>query len=196
MPKAAGRAKLLSMSKASPPNPQSLTGPSVRQVPDGDDRERLVCPDCGYIQYDNPRIIVGAIFEWEGKVLLCKRAIPPREGYWTFPAGFMELNETVAAGAQREVWEEARAKVEIKDLFGLYNIPHIGQVYMMYRAEMLSPDFAAGPESSDVRLFDWEDVPWSELAFPSVKWALGEYRDLRGQEVVAVRTNTFSPRMD
>jgi len=184
------------MSNGTPLKDQNLPGPSIREVPEGDDRERLVCPDCGYIQYDNPKIIVGAIFEWENKVLLCKRAIAPREGYWTFPAGFMELNETVADGAKREVWEEARAKVEIKDLFGIYNIPHIGQVYMLYRAEMLSPEFAAGPESSDVQLFDWADVPWKELAFPSIKWAMEEYLTLKGETQVTVRTNSYSPRMD
>lgn len=182
------------MSDGTSSGSRNLPGPSVRKVPQGDDRERLVCPDCGYIQYDNPKIIVGAIFEWGNKVLLCKRAIAPREGYWTFPAGFMELNETVAEGAKREVWEEAKAQVEIKDLFGIYNIPHIGQVYMLYRAEMLSPEFAPGPESSDVRLFDWPDVPWKELAFPSIKWAMKEYLEIKNQPAGSVRTNSYFPK--
>jgi len=175
---------------------KALLGPSVRKIPDGDDRERLVCPDCGYIEYQNPKLIVGAIFEWEGKVLLCKRAIEPRLGYWTFPAGFMELGETAAQGAERESLEEACAKVEAMDLLGTYDIPHIGQVYLIYRAKMLSPDFAAGPESAEVELFDWKDIPWDELAFPSIKWALREYEKSRDMAEIPVRSKSWEPKYD
>ncbi|MCW8836355.1 MAG: NUDIX hydrolase [Rhodospirillales bacterium] len=168
----------------------SKTGPSIRIVPDGDDRERLTCPDCGFIHYENPKVIVGAVCEWEGKVLLCKRAIEPRSGYWTMPAGYMELNETAAEGAAREVWEEARAKVEIIDLLGVYDIPRISQVYLVYRAVMSTPDFAPGPESEEVGLFDWDAIPWDNLAFPSVVWSLEHYRDLKGQDVFSARSNS------
>ena len=123
-------------------------------VPEGDNRTRLVCPDCGYIEYDNPKVVVGAVCTWEGKVLLCRRAIEPRLGYWTFPAGFLELDESTAEGAVREVWEEAQAKVEMDGLIGVYDIPHISQVYVVYRAHMMALEFAPGPESQDVALFD------------------------------------------
>jgi ADP-ribose pyrophosphatase YjhB (NUDIX family) len=173
-----------------------LKGPSVRKIPEGDDRERLVCTDCGYVQYDNPKIIVGAVFEWEGKVLLCKRAIEPRLGYWTFPAGFMEMNETAAEGAVRESWEEARARIEVIDLLGTYDIPHIGQVYLLYRARMLGPEFAPGPESEEVALFDWEEVPWDQLAFPSIGWAMKEFHKVRGQEIIQVKNAGWTPKHD
>ena len=146
-------------------------------VPDGDTHERLVCPDCGYIAYDNPKLVAGAVCVWEDRVLLCRRAIEPRLGHWTIPAGFMELGETVAEGAAREVWEEACARVEIGDLLGLYEIPHISQIYMIYRARMTTPEFAPTVESSDVALFAWDDIPWDDLAFPSVIWALQRFRE-------------------
>ncbi len=152
------------------------TGPSVRMVPEGDDRERLVCPDCGHIHYENPTITVGAICTWEDKFLLCSRAIEPSLGLWTFPAGYLEENETTAEGAAREVWEEARARVQMDGLFGIYEIPRISQIYLIYRARMTASDCAPGPESADAALFFWDDIPWGELAFPSVSWALDELR--------------------
>lgn len=164
-------------------------GPSIRTIPPGEDRERLVCADCGFIQYDNPKIVVGAVVEHDGRILMCKRAIEPRSGFWTLPAGYLELNETTAAGAAREAWEEARAKIEIRDLMAVYNVPRISQVQMFYRARMAEPTFSAGPESLDVKLLAWDDIPWRELAFPSVKWALDDYRAIGPGDNFAVRTN-------
>ncbi|MCA8931950.1 MAG: NUDIX hydrolase [Rhodospirillaceae bacterium] len=154
---------------------EGLHGPSVRQVPEGDDRPRLVCPDCGFIAYENPKVVVGSVAAWQGRVLLCRRAIEPRTGFWTLPAGYLELNETSEAGALREAWEEARARLELEGLLAVYNIPRISQVQLIYRARLLAPDVSAGPESREVGLFAWEDVPWDELAFPTVHWALREW---------------------
>lgn len=155
----------------------NLKGPVTAQIPDGDDRERMVCTDCGFIHYVNPKVVAGAVCTWEDKVLLCERAIEPRIGYWTIPAGYMELNETVAEGAAREVLEESGAKVEIEGLLGVFEIPRISQLYMVYRAHMLSPDLNPGYESLSADLFDWEDIPWDNLAFPSVTWSLKMFRD-------------------
>jgi ADP-ribose pyrophosphatase YjhB (NUDIX family) len=152
------------------------TGPSVKTIPVGDNRTRLVCPDCGYIEYANPKIVVGAVCTWEDKVLLCRRAIEPQRGLWTIPAGFMELGESTSEGAVREVWEEACAHVVIEGLVGVYEIPRISQVQMIYRAAMSAPAYAPGVESLDVMLFAWEDIPWDTLAFPSVGWALEAFR--------------------
>lgn len=154
-----------------------LRGPVTPRIPEGDDRERMVCADCGFVHYDNPKIIAGAVCTWEGKFLLCKRAIEPRIGYWTIPAGFMELRESVAEGAVREVVEESGANVEIESLLGVFEIPRISQVYMVYRARMLSPDLDPGPESLSAVLFEWDDIPWDELAFPSVSWSLEMFRN-------------------
>jgi len=164
-------------------------GPSVRQVPDGDNMVRLVCPDCGFIQYDNPKIVVGAVASWQGRILLCRRAIHPRRGYWTLPAGYMELNETAERGAAREAWEEARARLDISGLLAVYNIPRISQVQLIYRAALVSDDVSAGPESEAVGLFDWDGIPWDELAFPSVRWALHHWREVGDAEEFAPRTN-------
>jgi len=163
---------------------QKSLGPSVKKIPEGDDRERLVCPDCGFIDYQNPRIVVGAVCTWEGKFLLCRRAIEPSLGKWTFPAGFMELNETVAEGAAREAYEEAGVKVDIQDLIGVYEVPQVGHVMMMHRAPMRSGDFHAGIESLEVALFDWDDIPWDDLAFPSVAWTLERYNEIKDQKNV------------
>lgn len=152
-------------------------GPSVEAVPDGDNRTRLVCPDCGYIEYTNPKIVVGAVCTWDTQVLLCRRAIPPSRGLWTIPAGFMELGETTAQGAAREVWEEATSRVRVEEMIGIYEIPRISQVQMFYRAPMISSDFAAGEESLEVDLFKWEAIPWDQLAFPSVVWVLERYKE-------------------
>jgi ADP-ribose pyrophosphatase YjhB (NUDIX family) len=145
--------------------------------PEGDSHNRLVCRDCGFIQYENPKIVVGTVSRWEDMVLLCRRAINPRKGYWTLPAGYLELNETSLEGARREAWEEARAEIEILRLIAVYNIPRLSQVQLIYGARLLSSDVAAGPESIEVALFDWPGIPWDHLAFPSVRWALGHYHE-------------------
>lgn len=175
--------------KPSAPDSDSRRGPSVWRVPPGDDRERLVCDDCGFVHYDNPKIVVGAVAVWEDKVLLCRRAIAPRIGFWAPPGGFMELHETTAEGAAREAWEEARAKLDMGDLFAVYNVPRIGQVHMFYRARLTTPDIEPGPESQDVRLCPWDELPWDDLAFPTSRWALTHYREIEGESAFAVRTN-------
>ena len=160
--------------------PQKGTGPTVKAIPEGDDRERMMCLDCGFVHYDNPKVVTGAVCVWDDKVLLCRRAIEPRIGYWTAPAGYLELGESVADGAKREVLEESGAHVEISSLIGMFEIPHISQIYMMYRATMTSPDLDPGPESLDAALFAWDDIPWNELSFPSVRWALEKYHNISG----------------
>src|SRR5882724_11430927 len=122
-------------------------GPVDRMVPPGDNRERLVCGDCGFILYDNPKIVVGSVVRLDHRYLLCKRAIEPRLGFWTLPAGYLELNETTEAGAQREAWEEATAKIRIEGLLAIFNIPRLSQVQLIYRAQLVDPAIAAGPES-------------------------------------------------
>jgi len=157
-----------------------------RGVPEGDNRERLVCVDCGFINYENPKIVVGSVVHEGAKILLCRRAINPRKGYWTLPAGFMEQHETAMAGAMREAWEEATAKIEIDALLAVYSIPRLSQVQLIYRARLAMPEIAPGPESEEVGLFTFEEIPWKELAFPSVHWALGHDRE------AGARTN-FAP---
>lgn len=161
----------------------------VRKIPEGDDRLRLVCPDCGYIAYENPKIVVGSVVTLDGKVLLCRREIGPRRGYWTLPAGYLELNETAQDGAIREALEEALARIEILTLLAVYNIRRISQVQLIYRAKLLSPDIAPGLESQEVELFAWDDIPWSDIAFPSVHWALNHHREIGDETVFAPRTN-------
>lgn len=154
----------------------SNTNRFALQVPPGEDRERLVCADCGYIQYVNPKIVVGSVVLHEGRVLMCRRAINPRKGFWTLPAGYLEENETVEAGAAREAREEACADIAIDGILAVYSLTHLSQVQLMFRARLAEPVFAAGPESLEVALFGWDEIPWDELAFPSVKWALDHYR--------------------
>ncbi len=162
-------------------------GPRHRRIPEGDDRPRLVCGECGFILYENPKVIVGAVCTWEGRYLLCRRAIEPRSGYWTMPAGYMELHETAEQGAVREVWEEACARVALDGLLSVYSLPHISQVHMIYRARMTAPDFGAGPESLEVELFAWDEIPWDELAYPTVGWSLRNARDLADRDDFAPR---------
>ncbi|MDX1433233.1 MAG: NUDIX hydrolase [Gammaproteobacteria bacterium] len=147
----------------------------THRVPAGDDRPRHVCDTCGTIFYSNPKIVAGCIPEWQGRVLLCRRAIDPRSGLWTLPAGFMENGETTADAAVRETMEEANAKVEVSELFTYFNIPRINQVHLFFLARMLAGDFAAGAESLEVDLFTEARIPWSELAFPSVEETLRHY---------------------
>ena len=145
------------------------------RVPDGDTLPRLVCGACGTIHYRNPKIVVGCLPEWRGQVLLCRRAIMPRQGLWTLPAGFLENGETLAAGALRETLEEASAQVEIDELYTVISLPHISQVYMMFRARLASPEFGPGQESLEVRLFDEDDVPWGDIAFRTITRTLRNY---------------------
>jgi len=147
-------------------------GNFAHRTPEGEDRERLICGDCGYVAYENPKIVVGSVVVEEGCILLCRRAIEPRRGFWTLPAGYMELGETIEEGARREAWEEARARLELDGILAIYSIARIGQVQIIYRAHLAEPGIDAGPESLEVRFFAWEDIPWNEIAFPSVHWAL------------------------
>ncbi len=151
----------------------------IRTVPSGDSMERDVCATCGFVDYKNPKIVVGSVVAWGEKILLCKRAIEPRIGYWTLPAGYLELNETAEQGAAREAQEEALADIEIERLLAVYSIPRISQVQLMFRARLKSAEIGAGPESQEVRLYDWDDIPWPDLAFPSVGWALRHYRETK-----------------
>ena len=147
-------------------------GPWVHRVPAGDDRERRVCETCDFVDYRNPKVVVGAVC-WHGdRILLAKRAIEPRLGYWTIPAGFLEERESMAEGAAREVMEEARAEIEIESLLGFYEIPRISQIYVIYRARMVGDGHGPGPESLETALVHPADIPWAELAFPSVRWGL------------------------
>lgn len=151
--------------------------------------ERLVCDECGYIQYDNPKIVVGVVAARAGRILLCRRAIEPRSGYWTIPAGYLELNETSEQGALREAREEACAELRLDGLLAVYNIPRISQVQLIYRAELLSTEVAAGEESAEVGLFAPANIPWRDLAFPSVRWALTQYAEIKDKENFAPFTN-------
>jgi len=145
------------------------------QVPQGDSRPRHTCTACGAIHYKNPKVVVGCIPEWEGRILLCKRAIEPRYGLWTLPAGFMENGETSQQGAARETLEEANARVSVDGLYSLFNLPHIDQIYMLFRSRLLDLDFGPGEESLEVRLFGEEEIPWEQLAFPVVRETLRLY---------------------
>lgn len=157
--------------------------PVKHEMPEDDNRLRYICTNCGTIHYQNPKIIVGCIPEYEGQLLLCRRAIEPRYGLWTLPAGFMENGETVEQGAIRETMEEANAEVEIIELFTMLSAPRINQVLMLFRAKLLNLDFHAGSESLDVRLFDEKDIPWDDLAFLMIKESMRLYFDdkQRGQ---------------
>jgi ADP-ribose pyrophosphatase YjhB (NUDIX family) len=150
--------------------------PVTVAIPEGDNRPRFVCTNCGTIHYQNPKMVIGSIPVWEQdgelKVLLCKRAIEPRYGYWTLPAGFMENGETTSAAAGRETEEEAGANVELGNLFTLLNVVHVHQVHLFYLARLVDLNFAPGIESLDVQLFSESEIPWSELAFPTIRMTL------------------------
>lgn len=145
------------------------------RVPDGDTLSRFVCEACGTIHYQNPKVVVGCLPVWDDEVLLCRRAIEPRHGLWTLPAGFLENGETVVAGAARETLEEASARVSIGELYTLISLPQINQVYMVFRAKLEDLDFGPGPESLEVRLFREDDVPWERLAFRTIARTLRNF---------------------
>ena len=145
------------------------------RIPPGDSLPRHVCPQCATIHYQNPKLVIGCVGEWQGRVLLCRRAIEPRLGRWTLPAGFMENGESTTQAALRETLEEACARIEIDDLFALVNVPYINQVHLFYRGRLLDTDFAAGAESLETALFSEDDIPWNDLAFRSVTRCLEAY---------------------
>lgn len=161
----------------------------TRRVPEGEDRDRLICNACGFISYENPKVVVGSVVSEGGRILLCRRAIEPRRGFWTIPAGYMELGETVEEGARREAWEEARARITLDGVLALYSIARIGQVQVLFRARLAEPGVEAGPESLEVRWFAWEEIPWTQLAFPSVHWVLRAWHEAGSGPLLAPRLN-------
>ncbi len=149
------------------------------RVPPGDHLSRYICEACGTIHYQNPRLVVGCVPEYEGRLLLCRRAIEPRRGFWTVPAGFMENNETLQQAAARESQEEALADVEIGSLVSIVHVLHAHQVHVFFRAKLRTPSFGPGPESLEVELVRPEDIPWPDLAFPSTEFTLHRYLEDR-----------------
>ena len=166
----------------------------VWKIPAGDNTKRQICNSCGMIHYANPKIIVGCLPDFDEKILLCKRAINPRLGYWTLPAGFMENGETTEEGALRETMEEANANVELQSLYTVFNVPHISQVHMLFRGKLLDLNFSPGEETLDLKLFDAEEIPWDEIAFPSIKKTLRHYLEDRKKGIFELRMETLRPR--
>ena len=163
------------------------------RIPPGDTLPRHVCERCGTIHYQNPKVVVGALATWEDKVLLCRRAIEPRHGMWTLPAGFMENEETTAQAAARETLEEACARIEVGELYTLIDVPHISQVHIIYRARLLDLDFRAGEESLDVALFTEDEIPWEQIAFRSIAISLRHFFDDRRSGQWGVHTASLAP---
>ena len=155
--------------------PQCGSPKIERRVPVGDDRAREICGSCGHINYVNPKIVVGSIPVWGEQILLCKRAIEPRYGMWTLPAGFMEEGETLVEGAMRETMEEAGARITVEQLYASYSLPGISQVYVLFLAKLDDLNYAAGIESLEVKLFREHEIPWDELAFVTIREALKRY---------------------
>lgn len=166
------------------------------RIPAGDNRPRHICTQCAYIHYENPRLVVGCIATWENKILLCRRAIEPRLGYWTLPAGFMENGETTAQAAIRETQEEAGATVELDAPCLMVNLAHFDQVHLFYRGRLITPDYAAGEESLEVALFSAEDIPWPELAFRSVKLCLEQFLEDQQSRQFRFREAALGPTSD
>lgn len=167
--------------------------PVTLKVPPGDNLPRHVCDACDTIHYQNPRMVVGCIPEWEDRILLCRRGIEPRHGMWTVPAGYMENGETTVQGAARETLEEANARVEVGPLYAIFNIPHISQVYMLFRARMLDVDFSAGAETLEARLFAESEIPWDEIAFATVRQTLHHYFNDRRRGEFRFHMGTIEP---
>jgi len=165
----------------------------VLRVPPGDSLPRHVCDGCGTIHYRNPLVVVGTIPEWEDRILLCKRAIEPRRGLWTLPAGFMELGETTAQGALRETLEEAQARVELGEVFSLLSVPHVNQVHLFYRARLLDRNFAAGAETLEVELFREGDIPWEGIAFRTIATTLKHFFADRKEGIYRLHAGEILP---
>lgn len=169
--------------------------PVVTKVPPGDHLPRFVCERCGTIHYQNPRIIVGCVPEFEGRILICKRAIEPRRGYWTVPAGFMENGETMQQGAARESHEEALATVEIGTLVAIVTVLHAHQIHVFFRARLAEPQFGVGPESLETKLVSEAEIPWPDVAFPSTEFALRRYLEDRAHGAEGCHYMTFDRRL-
>ncbi len=166
--------------------------PAAYRVPADDNRERAVCTACGEIHYENPLNVVGTVPVWGEQVLLCRRAIEPRHGLWTLPAGFLELGESTADGARRETDEEAGAHIELQDLFTVLNVVRVGQVHLFYRARMLSTALAPGPETLEARLFAEHEVPWEQIAFRTVRTTLEHFFEDRRRGVFTLHTGDIA----
>ena len=171
----------------------SCGSPVTHRVPEGDSMTRAVCDACNTIHYQNPKVVVGCLPVHGDRILMCKRAIEPRYGLWTLPAGFMENGEGAAAGAAREAMEEANAKVEIEQLYTVYSIPHISQVYMMFLARLVDPDVFPGIESLEVKLVTEDEIPWDTLAFAMVRKTLTHYLEDRRSGVFVPRFGDIHP---
>jgi ADP-ribose pyrophosphatase YjhB (NUDIX family) len=169
---------------------------TIEKIPLGDQKIRKVCTHCGTIHYVNPKVICGALALWEDKVLLCRRAIEPRYGLWTLPAGYMELFETMEQGAARETREESEAEVDIEQLYCMYNIPRIGQIYVLFKTQIKDGVFGAGEETLESRLFEENEIPWNDLAFPSVERTLRHYFEDRKNNVFPMHLETLGTRLD
>ena len=167
-------------------------GQPVRiKVPPGDNRPRHVCDSCNTVHYQNPKIVTGTLPIWEDQVLLCKRAIEPRYGLWTLPAGFMEIGETTEQAAERESREEANANIDIQQLYTVISLPHIDQVYMLYRASLSDLDFYPGEETLEVKLFQEKHIPWQELAFRTIHFTLQRFFEDRQKGLFPLHTHTI-----
>jgi ADP-ribose pyrophosphatase YjhB (NUDIX family) len=159
------------MSDREPAKP-GLEPAFTRRQPRGDTHSRHVCDHCGFVNYQNPKIVVGSVVRHDGKILLCRRAIEPRRGFWTIPAGYLEMHETPEDGARREALEEAGAELQLGGLLAVYTVPRLSQVQLIYRATLVSGAYCAGEESLEAGLFAFDEIPWGEIAFPTVHWAL------------------------
>ena len=168
-------------------------GPVSREIPPGDNRPRFVCQQCHTIHYQNPRMVVGTIPEWDGRILLCRRAIAPRAGLWTLPAGYLENGETMVDGARRETREEAEVELQELTPFALFDLPFINQIYLMFRGALASTDWRPGQESLEVRLFAEKDLPWEELAFVVIRETLECYCRDRSRGGLRLHTGTIAP---
>ena len=174
---------------APPPNSLQFANNFTKRVPDGDSKARLVCDNCDFVHYQNPKIVVGSVVVHEGKILMGKRSIEPRHGFWTLPAGFMEEGETVEQGAMREAREEMEAEIVLENLLAVYSIPRISQVQIMYTASLKDGSFGVGEETLETALFGWDEIPWQQIAFPSVYWALIQYHQVKDQPAFAPFSN-------
>ena len=168
--------------------------PVVHRIPEGDNLPRHICEQCDTIHYQNPKLVVGSLPVWNDQILLCKRAIEPCYGLWTLPAGFMENNETLEQAALRESKEEANANLQLENIYSIISLPHIDQVYVLYRAKLLDLDFFAGPESLDVQLFKENEIPWDLLAFKTIEFTLKHFFEDRKHGQFLVHNGVISKR--